>query len=94
MVGPWEDGNAFLFKDDSDRLRMLCTYGAQTQRQVATHLGLSTGAAISIQLRNLPGLVARDRRLKRTVQTIEKKLSAQRVCSQAEPSPGAENAVN
>ena len=49
MVGPWEDGNAFLFKDDSDRLRMLCTYGAQTQRQVATHLGLSTGAAISIQ---------------------------------------------
>ena len=49
MVGPWKDGDAFLFKDDSDRLRLLCTYGAQTQRQVATHLGLSTGAAISIQ---------------------------------------------
>ena len=70
--------------------RMLCTYGAQTQRQVATHLGLSTGAAISIQLRNLPALVAKDRHLRHTVQTIEKKLSAQRVSSQAEPAPGAE----
>ena len=94
MLLAWPDTSEVSFPLRAVAARMLCTYGAQTQRQVATHLGLSTGAAISIQRRNLPGLVARDQHLKRTVQTIEKKLSAQRVPSQAEPSRRAEKCLS
>jgi len=54
--------------------RMLTRFAAQTQRQVADHLGMGTGGAVSAQVRRLPGLIAEDQQLRRTVQRIEKKL--------------------
>jgi len=55
--------------------RMLTRFAAQTQRQVADHLGMGTGGAVSAQVRRLPGLIAEDQQLRRTVARIEKKLA-------------------
>ena len=54
--------------------RMLIRYGGQTQRQVATHLGMGTGGAVSVQLRKLPRLLDENRSLKRKIKLIERKL--------------------
>lgn len=58
--------------------RMLIRFGGQTQRQVAVHLGMSTGGAVSAQVRKLSGLLDEDRRLARKVKLIERNLEAQR----------------
>ncbi|MCK5850863.1 MAG: hypothetical protein KAH23_08100, partial [Kiritimatiellae bacterium] len=54
--------------------RMLIRFGGQTQRQAATHLGMGTGGAVSVQLRKLPRLLDENRSLKRKLKLIEKNL--------------------
>jgi predicted transcriptional regulator len=55
--------------------KMLCKYGGLTQREVAEILGLRTGAAVSIQLKNLSAALVADRGLRRRVARIEKTLA-------------------
>ena len=54
--------------------RMLTRFAAQTQRQAAHHLDMGTGGAVSAQIRRLPGLLAKDRQLRRTVARVEERL--------------------
>jgi len=54
--------------------RMLTRFAAETQRQVADHLEMGTGGAVSAQVRRLPALLEKDPQLRRTVARIEKKL--------------------
>lgn len=53
---------------------MLIRFGGQTQRQAAKHRNMSTGGAVSAQVRRLPDMLAEDRKLSRTVRVIEKRL--------------------
>ena len=55
---------------------LLCKYAGLTQRQVAETLGLGTGAAVSIQLKNLREALARDRRLKETLARVDHRLQS------------------
>ena len=55
--------------------RMLCKYGGLTQREVASMLGLQTGAAVSCQLKRLRTLVDTDPRMQRLVERLEKRFS-------------------
>jgi hypothetical protein len=41
--------------------KCLIRYSGQTQRQAAQRLGLGTGAAVSVQLKRLPAMLAKDR---------------------------------
>lgn len=50
--------------------RMLCDWGALTQRQTADVLGLGSGAAVSLQLRRLAEELASNARLRKRVDRI------------------------
>ena len=54
--------------------RMLCKYAGLTQRDVARALGMSSGAAVSSQLKKLAALMVGDRRLRQRVADIEARL--------------------
>jgi hypothetical protein len=54
---------------------MLIRFGSQTQRQVAEHLDMGTGGAVSAQVRALPQRLATNPRLRRQVQQIADRLS-------------------
>lgn len=54
--------------------RMLIRFGGQTQRQVAEHLDMGTGGAVSAQVRTLPRRLVEDRGLRRKVQAVEERL--------------------
>ncbi len=54
--------------------RMLCDYGALTQRQVADVLGIGTGSPISQQLRKLTGELESNRALQEQVSAIAAEL--------------------
>jgi len=58
--------------------RMLGKYGGLRQRDVATVLGLRTGAAVSVQLARLAKAMSKDVDLARRVATIDRRLEAQR----------------
>jgi len=50
--------------------RMLCEWGALSQREAADVLGLGSGAAVSLQLRRLADALASDRHLRKRVDNI------------------------
>ena len=52
--------------------KMLCKYSGLTQRQVAAMLNVSSGAAVSLQLKKLDKALLRDRQLRKQVARIEK----------------------
>lgn len=54
--------------------RLLVRFAGMTQRQVAEHLGIGTGGAVSAQIRRLPGLLAVDGRLRRQYEQAETRL--------------------
>jgi len=54
--------------------RCLIKYTGLSQREVAETLNMKTGAAVSIQLRNLPKLLEEDRSLRRVYAEITKRL--------------------
>jgi putative transposase len=56
--------------------RMLLNYAGLTQRQSADLLGMNTGAAVSVQLRSLPGVLSSNRKLARLVKAIEAELTS------------------
>ncbi len=68
---------------------LLCKYAGLTQRQVAETLGLGTGAAVSIQLKNLRDTLARDRRLQETLAQAERLLAPLRDAARAERRPSS-----
>jgi len=68
---------------------LLGKYAGLTQRQVAETLGLRTGAAVSIQLKNLRETLARDRRLQETLAQAEKRLESLADAAKAERRPGS-----
>jgi len=51
--------------------KMLCRYSALTQRQAGDFLNLSTGAAVSIQLKNLASAASSKRNIKKQLSEIE-----------------------
>ena len=53
---------------------MLCRHAGDTQRQAAERLGLTSGAAVSIQLRRLRGVVEKDRKLRETIAALQARL--------------------
>lgn len=57
--------------------RLLNKYAGLTQRQIGGLFHVETGAAISAQLKKLNGEMTTDRRLKRTMQALEKRLTEQ-----------------
>ena len=57
--------------------RMLMKYGGLTQRAVAPLMGLGTGAAVSIQVRKLAELAASDRRLRKQIARLDRRLAGQ-----------------
>jgi REP element-mobilizing transposase RayT len=57
--------------------RMLCQYSGLTQRAVAGALGVKTGVAVCIQLRNLSGAIPADRALRERVDRIQAELQQQ-----------------
>jgi len=74
------DESAFRERRRNSPLRavaagMLIRFAGRTQRQVADILGIGTGGAVSTQIRKLPERLASDRRLRRTVEQIEQRLS-------------------
>ena len=64
--------------------RCLIRFSGQTQREAAVQLGLGTGAAVSVQLRRLRGLLERDRSLRRSLDRAQNELERLR---QQESSP-------
>jgi REP element-mobilizing transposase RayT/transposase-like protein len=68
---------------------LLCKYAGLTQRQVAETLGLGTGAAVSIQLKNLREALARDRRLQETLAQAERHLEPLLDAAKAERRAGS-----
>lgn len=58
--------------------RQLVRFAGLTQRQVAEHLGMGTGGAVSAQIRKLSGLLAADRRLRRQYEQAEARLDDKR----------------
>ena len=58
--------------------RVLIRFGGQTQRQVAAHLAMGTGGAVSAQMRRLPDLLDEDQQLRGKVKALEKRLEEQR----------------
>jgi len=61
--------------------RLLIRYAGQSQRDVADHLAIGTGAAVSNQLKRLPEKLSKDRRLRRRMKQAEKRLEETR-CAQ------------
>lgn len=55
---------------------MLCKYGGLTQREAALMLGLTTGVAVSCQLKKLQRLQETDPSLRRLVTQLDKRFSA------------------
>ena len=55
--------------------RMLCRYSGLTQRQTGEVLNLSTGAAVSMQLKTLAAAAAAKGKLRRQLTAIEKAIS-------------------
>ncbi len=51
--------------------KMLCRYSALTQRQAGECLNLSTGAAVSIQLKNLASAASSKRKIKKQLSELE-----------------------
>ena len=51
--------------------RMLCKYAGLRQREVATRLGLTTGAAVCLQLKRLQIALDHDTDLKKQVVALE-----------------------
>jgi len=51
--------------------KMLCRYSALTQRQAGEFLNLSTGAAVSIQLKNLTAAVSSKRKIRKQLSEVE-----------------------
>ena len=51
---------------------MLCKYSGLTQREAAAMLNLSSGAAVSLQLKKLEKALLADRQLRRQVLRVEK----------------------
>ena len=68
---------------------LLCKYAGLTQRQVAETLGLGTGAAVSIQLKNLRETLVRDCRLRETLAQAERDLEPLLDAAKAEGRPGS-----
>ncbi len=58
--------------------RLLIKYSGVTQRTAAELLGLGTGAAVSVQMRNAGAVLAEDKRLSREVAAVEGHLSGLR----------------
>ncbi len=56
--------------------KMLCKYAGLTQREAAEELGLSTGAAVSMQLRRLKSLMRKNKDCARKVGKVEKRLAS------------------
>lgn len=56
----------------------LIRFSGQTQREIADRLGMTTGGAVSAQLRRLPDLLEDDRGLRRRVRRVERKLTESR----------------
>lgn len=54
--------------------RALVTYSGLTQREIATVLGMGTGAAVSVHLRTLAARLAMDRDLRRRIARVEASL--------------------
>jgi predicted transcriptional regulator len=54
---------------------MLTRYAALSQRDVADLLNMGSGSAVCKQLASLPGKLSNDRRLRRKVEQIEKRLA-------------------
>ena len=75
-------GRAFLEKRQEGDLtrplaaKMLGKYGGKTQREVAKLIGLTTGAAVSLQQKRLKLMLAQDIGLRDQVAQIEKNLAA------------------
>ena len=66
---------------------MLGKYGGKTQREVAALLGLTTGAAVSLQQKRLKLMLAEDLGMRDLVAQIEKHLAAR----QADLASGSED---
>ena len=58
--------------------RMLIRFRDQTQRGVAAYLNMGTGGAVSAQVRRLPGMLAAESKLRRTVPRIAAGLKPRR----------------
>ena len=57
--------------------KMLCRYSGLTQRQAGEFLNLSTGAAVSIQLKTLAAAAAVNRKLQRQLAAIDKAICSE-----------------
>ena len=68
---------------------LLYKHAGLTQRQVAETLGPRTGAAVSIQLKNLRETLARDHRLQETLAQAERHLEPLLDAAKAEGRPGS-----
>lgn len=55
--------------------RMLIKYAGMTQREAAAELGLTTGAAVSIQLKSLARMQVEDRSLRNRIAAIDQELA-------------------
>ena len=64
--------------------RFLIRYAGQSQRDVADYLAIGTGAAVSDQLKRLPGKLSKDRRLRRLVKQAEERLEEKRCAQRVE----------
>ena len=74
------DNDAFLQRRRNSPLRavasrMLIRFGGMSQRDVACHLKMGTGGAVSAQIKRLPGILADDKQLRRKVEKLEKQLA-------------------
>lgn len=58
--------------------RMLIRFGGLTQREAARHLNIGTGGAMSAQVRRLPSLLTKNKRLRECVVEIEDRLEQKR----------------
>ena len=58
--------------------RFLCRYAGLTQREAAGILGVGSGAAISHQAKKLCACMENDKKLKRTVEAIERRLDSRK----------------
>ncbi len=58
--------------------RLLIQYGGLTQREAAEHLGVKTGAAISIRIKEAEHLLKTSVRWRRSIERVEKRLGSVR----------------
>ena len=82
-MGSWRDGERELFVSRSKgtayrpfAARYLTRYAGLSQREVAAIFGVSTGAAISLQLRRFEALLVDNRKLRSLAKQCDKALSA------------------